>query len=277
MPGPLDAFQLLNTLVNGLLDQIGPLIVEKFLEAADLLPGELPRRAEFTQADEGQVLTATRAAVTRAGLQTVVEHYLAGFAQALERFGLDPQFELSAGDLDALHRMVLNSTRTVTELGGRIDADVHRALALAVRKPLTSIELADSIRGALKAEGQYARTTIETEAKAAQRMLALNVAKTNGFERFMYLGPDDIFEREFCFRMNLKAYTLEMLEACDNDTGMDAVVTLGGYNCRHSLAPATEGMIRRIFPGRLVIDWEPETVEVGKSGEITVVKALALE
>ena len=276
MPGPLDAFALLNTLVNGLLDTIGPLIVEKFLEAADILPQELPRQAEFGPGDESQVITATRAAVMRAGVQTVLEHYLSGFAQALERFGTDPQFVLSGGDLDALHSMVLNSARTVTELGGRIEADVHRALALAVRQPLTSIELADQIRGALKAEGQYARTTIETEAKAAQRMLALNAAQTNGWDRFFYAGPDDIFQRPFCRHMNLKAYTLAMLEACDNDTGMDVVVTLGGYNCRHGLLPGTEAMMLRTFPGRVVIEWEPEDIIVGKSGGIVVVKATVL-
>ena len=269
MPGPIPSFQLLNVLLDAMLDDLGKRIVLTFADAVDILPQQLPRRAEFGPDDIGEVSRAVQRTL-EPGLNAVRDSLLGQFGQAITRFTAAPDFDVSTSTLGRLSKMVQGTAQRVTELGGRRDEEIKRILGLAVRKPLSAVELADELRSSLKGEGQYARTMVETELKAAQRLLAVNAGRDNGFDRFGYLGPNDPFTRPFCDHMVGWFYTLDMLEACDNDQLPDVVLTLGGYNCRHSLAPATEGMVRRTFPGKLVLEWHAIALSDGNAS-LTVV------
>ena len=130
--------------------------------------------------------------------------------------------------------------------------------------------MADELRAALKTEGISAEAMIRTEMKAAARLLAVNAGIANGFDRFGYAGPIIPGSRIYCRHMVGWWYTIPMLEATDNGQLADPVLTMGGWNCNHDLLPATEGMVRRTFPGKLVLDWHPLELMDGKT-PITVV------
>lgn len=266
----IDSFQLLSAMVDLLLKELAPEVEQRFFEASDYLPQELPRRATFGPDDQVELENAVMSALRQAGLRSTVERFLEGMTTALERFAQDPTLDVPPAALDQLQAMLTRTSQAVTEIGGRVSDDVRSVLALAVREPLSAVEMADKLRASLKAEGRYAATVIRTEAKAAQRLLARNTAVANDLTRALYAGHDDPTTRVFCDAMLNWVFTEEQLNGCDNGQLPDVVITMGGYNCQHDLLWLTEGAARRTFPGKVVLAGQYETILIDKTRTATI-------
>jgi hypothetical protein len=88
------------------------------------------------------------------------------------------------------------------------------------------------------ATGQMAlsRVVVTTQAEAAAKKVGVTM-------RYRYTGPRGSILRPFCSEHLGKIYTLEELDQLDNGPGQPKPVSsfLGGYNCRHRLAPVLGG------------------------------------
>jgi hypothetical protein len=81
-------------------------------------------------------------------------------------------------------------------------------------------------------------TAIDTSLFAFHRFALLEQAEESGVDLFEYSGPDDAVIRPFCERHVDKVYTRGDLDREDNGQGLEPTSAfLGGYNCRHRLAP----------------------------------------
>ena len=83
-------------------------------------------------------------------------------------------------------------------------------------------------------------TDIKTQVSAYNRMIQLEQARVKGIDRFLYAGPKDERNREFCAqRVNL-IFTKAQIATWDNGQGLPADIYCGGYNCRHELVPVRQ-------------------------------------
>lgn len=79
-----------------------------------------------------------------------------------------------------------------------------------------------------------------TSLSAFNRTVTAQRAADSGIELFLYFGPDDNKTRAFCQDCVDKVFTMKDLQASDNGQGLPVPTYLGGYNCRHHLAPISE-------------------------------------
>lgn len=133
----------------------------------------------------------------------------------------------------------------VDELANVWDAGAD-TLRLAIdRGVITGLPLEDLIErveGALDLTFSQAETVVNSAIMGTHRATLLAVAEETGEELvYLYVGPDDGKTRPFCGQHEGKAFTREALDRLDNGAGQPKPVSvfLGGYNCRHSLAPMT--------------------------------------
>lgn len=90
------------------------------------------------------------------------------------------------------------------------------------------------------------KTEVDTSLSGFSRSVTFNKAQGLGFEKFLYLGPDDQITREFCAERVGKVFTLKQIEGWDNGQGLPADIYLGGYNCRHELVPVDDEDIKEL-------------------------------
>lgn len=273
MAGIFDAFRLFAELIDTIAPGAGSAVEAVFSDAKPLVAEALAPNAVYGRSDISFVQKVLKDALIRAGLRKVSDHLLKTFAVAVERFSAaSPDFVVGSDAIQQLQESVQATAVMVDDLASSLDGDVKELLGLAVRQPLSSIDLADKLRDRMGTKGRYARTIIETQLKAAQRAMAVKVGEDNGITRYIYLGPDDTVTRLFCEEMVGRAYTIEMLDACDNGQLPDVIATGGGYNCRHQALPIPDGTLERQFPGAAVPEngWATKTIVEGKR-EITVI------
>ncbi len=71
--------------------------------------------------------------------------------------------------------------------------------------------------------------------------LTIATGEASGVDLFLWDGPAPIpTSHELCKKFAGKKLTLDELDSLDNGTGMPVRLTLGGYNCRHSLTAVVE-------------------------------------
>lgn len=86
----------------------------------------------------------------------------------------------------------------------------------------------------------HLKTEMNTAVMAFGRVVHLEKAKKAGFDKYLYIGPDDKVTRPFCHEHIGQIYTLEQIQALDNDQGLPVEIYGGGYNCRHQWRPVSD-------------------------------------
>ncbi|MDP3908852.1 MAG: hypothetical protein Q8Q14_00535 [Gemmatimonadales bacterium] len=115
-----------------------------------------------------------------------------------------------------------------------------------LRSALTMESLPQAVeRIAERLETSRARavTAARTEAAIFDRTVNLTVAEKAGLQTFFYGGPEDGLTRPFCRAMLEagKVWPLDLVGQLDNRQIPGALMSAGGYNCRHrfmALSPA---------------------------------------
>jgi len=130
-------------------------------------------------------------------------------------------FEPSGDDLDLLFE----------ELGISPD-EVSGELLSIIQQELT--EVGHSLDDATAAEIKTLANTALLNAYRAENVIA---AAGTDPDAWVYLGPNDDAIRPFCKELVNKYVTPDGITKLDNGTGMDPIVSGGGYNCRHVWAP----------------------------------------
>jgi hypothetical protein len=86
----------------------------------------------------------------------------------------------------------------------------------------------------------HLRTEMNTALMAYGRIVNMEKAEKAGFEKFIYIGPDDDITRPFCGEHLDKIYTADEIAALDNGQGLPVEIYGGGYNCRHQWRPVSD-------------------------------------
>lgn len=132
-------------------------------------------------------------------------------------------------------------TRAVDQLaaGDRdMETEAARAAADAVREGRPVREAAQAVADRIGAKRHAAETVALTARAGYDRAARVEVATEAGVERFRYAGPEP--ERPFCRKHFGRVYTLAELDRLSNGHGLPVRDYLGGWRCRHRLAPVVD-------------------------------------
>jgi len=86
-------------------------------------------------------------------------------------------------------------------------------------------------------------TEVKTQISSFGRSITAFVAEDAGLDHYLYTGPKDGITRPFCRELIGLVVTKEQMRKLDNGQGLGVLVYCGGYNCRHSWSPVSEGFI----------------------------------
>lgn len=165
---------------------------------------------------------------------------------------------LSAADTRALKRISDGTAKRLLLRGGEAGAKLREILVVGANTNAPIADLLDELAAAAGVELQKAVVEAQTQLMGFQRDALATQAEEAGVDLYTYEGPggpDDLITRPFCAPLVGRIVTLPDLDAMDNGDGQPKPVSrfLGGYRCRHGLAPLSleEGlaMVEREGPG----------------------------
>lgn len=213
--------------------------MERFLD--DLEDGEVDPIAAL-----GSLMNAIKSAGLDERLAKVGELYgkeLRKAQQVLRENGIDPLVNISEDTIAALIQF------KVEQLEGIALRAVGDVRPILLQNIITGERFdPQSIIGRLNAPIHQIETELRTAMMAFNRTITQVQAEAAGVERFIYVGPDDKLTRPFCEHVlndrDPPIYTLEEIDAMDNEQGLDVHQYGGGYNCRHTWQPVSDEMAR---------------------------------
>jgi hypothetical protein len=156
--------------------------------------------------------------------------------------GLPDKFAKSTGEsLDALvwgvHREMLASER-------KIASDLERLIVRSVTGNVQWTDLIESLQNTMEINERQAVTAAMDAMASFHTVIRSKHFEAAGVTWFLYDGPADEINRDFCSEFVGRRVTLEMLDAYSDSFGrkhpLPASVSLGGYGCRHELIPLVE-------------------------------------
>ena len=142
-------------------------------------------------------------------------------------------------------------TNAVKNQFAKIKADLAFALSNRLQEmvliPQPFSQVAKSLAGQLNLVESRAATLLNTSLAAFQTELARQAVSDVPTKDlfYIYVGPDDSKTRGFCHVLEGLAIPAALLPKLDNGTRPQLPFELfrGGYNCRHSLVPATRAYV----------------------------------
>ncbi len=131
---------------------------------------------------------------------------------------------------------------TLQDLLLRKDAAAERlrtAVVVALKSNAQIPDLLDSLAEEAGVELRQAIVEVDTQLMGMHRDATATESQAAGIDLYTYEGPDDGITRPFCAPMVGRITTLQDLDAMDPGPSQPRPVSrfLGGYRCRHSLAP----------------------------------------
>lgn len=152
---------------------------------------------------------------------------------------------------------------SLAEFSG-VKEGVRDAVVAAIQQgtvtPLRKTTLRNMVQDATASTRSRASTIVETSLGGFQREVALEALKQlpQDQERFVvYMGPESSTTRGFCKRLVDKAIPVRLLRRLKNGHGLPVAKFAGGYNCRHSLIPATQAIV------------EAQDIEIATSSDVS--------
>ena len=133
--------------------------------------------------------------------------------------------------LNALKELRLADLLDVSDDMGREVAKLAFEGMLSLR-PVDSLVL--DIADRLDLSQRQARTIYDTAVSTYARQVELLNADGTDDELFVYVGPFDERNRDFCEDRVGKVFARTDIDAMDNGQMPDVFITGGGYNCRHT-------------------------------------------
>ena len=112
------------------------------------------------------------------------------------------------------------------------------ALEVPISTAMSNLQIALS-----KSEGS-ALTEVRTKISQYGRSVTAVAATAAGLSNYLYTGPRDGITRPFCRALINLVVDDKQMKRLDNDQGLAVITSGGGYNCRHSWSPVTEGFIK---------------------------------
>ncbi len=86
-------------------------------------------------------------------------------------------------------------------------------------------------------------TEVKTRISQYGRSITAAAAAAADLDHYLYTGPIDGITRPFCRALAGKVVNSKQMLRLNNGQGLSVITSGGGYNCRHSWSPVTEGFI----------------------------------
>jgi hypothetical protein len=154
-----------------------------------------------------------------------------------------------------IQEIIRNREAEIVEIFGDARESVARAVRVATTTGADLGTLLDQVASDVRNTVRRAQSAVDSAAMASGRQTTILDAEEAGEETdteivYAYAGPVDSKTRPFCLEhitsLTQRAYALSYLERADNGARQPkpAALYLGGYNCRHQLAPLTVAQAR---------------------------------
>lgn len=184
-------------------------------------------------------------ALANAGVGELDDELVELVADMVEAVAEEYGIEFSPDSLTEVEAIARDALRDVRGNWENAIDEIQRAVDLGVT---TGLDLGDVTRAValqLETTQKRAETAVDTAIMGAQRAATLDLAEGAGVDLYEYVGPTGGGNlRPFCSELVGKVFSKEALDSLENDPlrgnqPSPVSVYLGGYNCRHSLAPIT--------------------------------------
>jgi len=86
-------------------------------------------------------------------------------------------------------------------------------------------------------------TEVNTKLSMYGRGVTAAMAEEAGLNYYLYTGPQDGITRKFCRPLVDKVVSDSQMKKLNNKQGLSVKTAGGGYNCRHSWSPVSEGFM----------------------------------
>ena len=183
----------------------------------------------------------------------------AGFGLTIDDF-IEQSDRVAAAALEAIQ--VLEPTATTASVQAQLDS--FRVAAVdavfqdviipdttkAVREALQGMTLGVSLTASMgrlsdqmqRSEGRQL-TELRTKIASYGRQVTAAVGASAGLDLYLYTGPRDGITRQFCKPLINKVVDDKQMAALNNGQGLPVKLSGGGYNCRHSWSPVSQGFV----------------------------------
>lgn len=183
----------------------------------------------------------------------------AGFGLTIDDF-IEQSDRVAAAALEAIQ--VLEPTATTASVQAQLDSfrvaavdSVFQDVIIpdttkAIREALQGMTLGVPLKASMSAlsaqlERSEGRQLTEVKTKIASygRQVTAAVGESAGLDLYLYTGPRDGITRRFCKPLINKVVTEAQMARLDNGQGLPVKLSGGGYNCRHSWSPVSQGFV----------------------------------
>lgn len=183
----------------------------------------------------------------------------AGFGLTIDDF-IEQSDRVAAAALEAIQ--VLEPTATTASVQAQLDSfrvaavdSVFQDVIIpdttkAIREALQGMSLGVPLKASMSAlsaqlERSEGRQLTEVKTKIASygRQVTAAVGESAGLDLYLYTGPRDAIARRFCKPLINKVVTEAQMARLDNGQGLPVKLSGGGYNCRHSWSPVSQGFV----------------------------------
>ena len=153
----------------------------------------------------------------------------------------DINFSQIASDLEAIQAI---TAKTVFE--DVILPPVKKSITESLRDGLLEVPteiIVSNLQTRLESSIGRQLTEIKTQISSYGRSITAFVAESAGLDLYLYTGPKDGITRPFCNELINLVVTKDQMNKLNNGQGLGVLVYGGGYNCRHSWSPVTQGFV----------------------------------
>ena len=183
----------------------------------------------------------------------------AGFGLTIDDF-IEQSDRVAAAALEAIQ--VLEPTATTASVQAQLDSfrvaavdSVFQDVIIpdttkAIREALQGMSLGVPLKASMSAlsaqlERSEGRQLTEVKTKIASygRQVTAAVGESAGLDLYLYTGPRDGITRRFCKPLINKVVDELQMSKLNNGQGLPVKLSGGGYNCRHSWSPVSQGFV----------------------------------
>ena len=181
-----------------------------------------------------------------------------GLGLAIEDF-IDAQASITEAAMDTIQVIVsgasIGDVPDVVAVGMAAADNVFQDVILpdalsAVRTALQGITVDVPINQAMSGLSQRLEqstgrqlTVVRTELAQYGRTITAKAAEVYGLDLYLYTGPKDGITRGFCRALINLVVDERQMRRLNNGQGLPVKTSGGGYNCRHSWSPVTQGFV----------------------------------
>jgi hypothetical protein len=238
----------LNSRISGFQDAINQ-IGKEWKPLVSSLVGELKTAEQRSALNQLQFLSGQlRGQLNSLGYTEIAKQIVTGYSDSVS-------YSIVAGDFakmgpQPIHSVVAPDTLLhIRELDLQAFEQIGNNAIRTLAKQLTLDTMVGVPRNKMLAamdavlDGEFigkANLYVDTATRLVDRTLTMKTWKEAGITTFLYSGPKDKKNRDFCSERVGKTFTLAEISKMNNGQSLPVLEFLGGWRCRHVLSPVQD-------------------------------------